>query len=96
MEHVAHDASVYARIEAAVRGRSATMSSAAGVLAPIADALVIVAGGGTDPRGVRRGHAAFRELLQTMYDNRRKRPESAGFSSDCARAIAELHTPNFM
>jgi TusA-related sulfurtransferase len=100
MAHVAHvlahDASVYARLEAAVRRRSATMSSAAGVPAPIGDALVILAAGGTDPRGVRRGHAAFRELLQAMHDNRRKRLETAGFNADQARTISELHTPNFM
>jgi hypothetical protein len=100
MAHVkhamAHDATLYARLEAAVRRRAATMSSAGGVPAPIADALAILAARGDDPRSVRRGHAAFRELLETMHINRRKRLESAGFTADQARVLSELHTPNFM
>ena len=91
-----HDATVFTRLEAAVRKRAATLSSAGGVPAPIADALVILAAGGDDPAAVRRGHGAFRELLLTMLDNRRKRLESAGFTGEQARIISELHTPNFM
>jgi TusA-related sulfurtransferase len=100
MAHVryalAHDATLYGRLEAAVRKRAATMSAAGGVPAPIADALTILAAGGTDPRGVRRGHEAFRELLETMHQNRVKRLETAGFSPEQAKTLSDLHTPNFM
>jgi TusA-related sulfurtransferase len=100
MSHVrhalSHDATLFGRLEAAVRRRAATMSSAAGVPAPIADALTILAAGGTDPRGVRRGHEAFRELLEMMHVNRVKRLETAGFTPDQAKTLSDLHTPNFM
>lgn len=91
-----HDPSLYGRLEAAVRKRAATMASAAGVPAPLADALTILAAGGTDPRGVRKGHDAFRELMETMHQNRVKRLEHAGFSADQAKTLSDLHTPNFM
>lgn len=100
MAHVrhalAHDATLYARLEAAVRKRAATMSAASGVPTPIADALTILAAGGTDPRAVRRGHDAFRELLETMHQNRVKRLETAGFTPEQAKTLSDLHTPNFM
>ena len=91
-----HDASLYGRLEAAVRKRAATMASAGGVPAPLADALTIYAAGGDDPRGVKKGYDAFRELLGTMHDNRVKRLEHAGFSADQAKTLSDLHTPNFM
>ena len=93
---LAHDSSLYGRLEAAVRKRAATMASAAGVPAPLADALTILAAGGTDPRGVRKGHDAFRELMETMHVNRMKRLEHAGFSPEQAKTLSDLHTPNFM
>jgi len=100
LAHVRHalrrDASLYGRLEAAVRRRAATMASAAGVPAPVSDALTILAAGGSDPRGVRKGHEAYRELLETMHENRMKRLEHAGFSPEQAKTLSDLHTPNFM
>ena len=100
LAHVRHalgrDPSLYGRLEAAVRKRAATMASAGGVPAPLADALTILAAGGADPRGVRKGHEAFRELLETMHQNRTKRLEHAGFSPEQAKTLSDLHTPNFM
>ncbi|HXX92094.1 MAG TPA: ferritin-like domain-containing protein [Planctomycetota bacterium] len=100
MAHVRHalqrDPALYGRLEAAVRRRAASMSQAGGVPSPIADALTILAAGGSDPRAVRRGHDAFRELLETMHDNRVRRLESAGFSPEQAKTLSDLHTPNFM
>ncbi len=100
MAHVrhalSHDPSLYGRLEAAVRRRAATMSAAGGVPAPIADALTILAARGSGPREVRRGHEAFRELLDTMHANRIKRLETAGFTPGQAKTLSDLHTPNFM
>jgi hypothetical protein len=45
---------------------------------------------------VRRGHEAFRELLETMHENRVRRLEHAGFTPEQARTLSDLHTPNFM
>jgi TusA-related sulfurtransferase len=93
---LSHDPSLYARLEAAVRRRAATMAQAGGVPAPIADALTILAARGTDPVSIRRGHTAFRELLEVMHQNRVRRLEHAGFTPDQARTLSDLHTPNFM
>lgn len=91
-----HDPALYGRLEAAVRKRAATMAAAGGVPAPIADALTIYAAGGDTPAQVRKGHDAFRELLETMHENRSKRLEHAGFSAEQAKILSDLHTPNFM
>ncbi len=64
--------------------------------APLQDALTILAAGSAEPRAVARGHEAFRELLETMHLSRIRRLEYAGFTSQQAETISELHTPNFM
>jgi len=79
-----------------VRRRAATLHGVGGVPAPIQDALVIYAAGGTEPARVSRGHDAFRELLHTMHEGRVKRLLHAGFTPEQADSISGLHTPNFM
>ena len=100
MAHVrhalAHDETLYARLEASVRRRSATLAGTGGVPAPVQDALTIYAAGATDPRRVSRGHDAFRELLVTMHEGRIRRLRTAGFTAEQAATISDLHTPNFM
>jgi hypothetical protein len=98
--HVRHalacDATLYGRLERAVRRRSATLHGVGGVPAPIQDALVVLAARGDDPASIARGHDAFRQLLETMHVGRTKRLQTAGFSVEQARTLSELHTPNFM
>lgn len=93
---LSHDPALYGRLEGAVRRRAATLSNAGGVPAPIQDALTILAAGGCDPQSVARGHEAFRELLDTMHEQRVKRLLTGGFTPEQAQAISDLHTPNFM
>ena len=93
---LAHDETLYPRLEAAVRQRAATLAGAGGVPAPVQDALTIYAAGASDPRRVARGHEAFRELLVAMHDGRIRRLRSAGFTAEQAAVISDLHTPNFM
>jgi hypothetical protein len=93
---LSHDVGLYARLEASVRRRAATLAGVGGVPAPLQDALTVLAARGTDPRAIARGHEAFRELLATMHANRLKRLEHAGFSPEQAETISSLHTPNFM
>jgi TusA-related sulfurtransferase len=93
---LAHDATLYSRLEASVGRRAATLAGTGGVPAPVQDALTIYAAGGSDPRRVATGHEAFRELLATMHDGRTRRLRSAGFSAEQAAMISDLHTPNFM
>jgi TusA-related sulfurtransferase len=100
LAHVRHalasDATLYGRLEAAVRRRAATLSGVGGVPAPLQDALTVLAAGGTQPRAIARGHEAFRGLLDTMHEGRIRRLRHAGFTADQAQTISDLHTPNFM
>ena len=100
MSHVRHvlehDPSLYGRLEAAVRRRAAVLQDAGGVPAAIQDALVVLAAGGTEPKAIRRGHRAFRELLETMHERRIRRLVHTGFSPEQAEALSSLHTANFM
>jgi hypothetical protein len=91
-----HDATLYGRLEGAVRHRSATLHGVGGVPAPIQDALVVLAAGGEAPASIARGHDAFRELLETMHVGRTKRLQTAGFTPEQAQILSGLHTPNFM
>jgi TusA-related sulfurtransferase len=93
---LAHDASLYRRLEQAVRARAVTLAGAAGVPAPVQDALTMLAAGGPEPEKVARGHEAYRELLDTMHQSRIKRLLHAGFTPEQAETISTLHTPNFM
>ncbi|MBI1817469.1 MAG: ferritin-like domain-containing protein [Deltaproteobacteria bacterium] len=93
---LAHDPTLAARLEAAVRRRAATLHDAGGAPAPLIDALTILAARGTDPRAIARGHEAVRELLHTMHEARTRRLQSAGFTAEQAEILSELHTPNFM
>jgi TusA-related sulfurtransferase len=91
-----HDETLYPRLELAVRRRAATLAGLGGVPAPVQDALTIYAAGSSEPRRVRQGHDAFRELLATMHEGRIRRLRHAGFTADQAATISDLHTPNFM
>jgi len=91
-----NDPALYRRLVAAVQRRAATLHGVGGVPAPLQDALTILAAGDTNSQSVARGHAAFRELLETMHLNRIRRLEHAGFSLHQAETISQLHTPNFM
>lgn len=93
---LANDPTLYGRLENAVRRRAATLHGVGGVPAPLQDALTILAAGGTHPRDVARGHESFRELLETMHLSRIRRLEHAGFTTEQAETISQLHTPNFM
>lgn len=93
---LAHDESLYRRLEHAVRTRAATLAGVGSVPAPVQDALTMLAAGGTEPGQVSRGHEAFRELLETMHESRIKRLLHAGFTAEQAETISTLHTANFM
>ena len=93
---LAADPRLYGRLEAAVRRRAATLHGIHGVPAPLQDALTLLAAGGTEPSALAKGSEAFRDLLSTMHSNRIRRLGYAGFTSEQAERISELHTPNFM
>jgi len=87
---------LYARLEDAVRRRSARLSGAGSVPAPVIDALTILAAGGQEPSKIAAGHEAVQELMHEMHASRLKRLTHAGFTDAQAETISSLHTPNFM
>lgn len=93
---LAHDDTLYQRLETAVRKRAVSLSNVGGAPEPLQDGLTVLAAGSTDSKAIARGHDAFRELLHTMHESRVKRLEHAGFTSDQAKSLSDLHTPNFM
>jgi TusA-related sulfurtransferase len=93
---LAHDSTLYARLENAVRRRAATLSGVGGVPEALQDGLTILAAGGTAPKAVARGHEAFRALMHEMHQNRVRRLGHAGFTPEQAQTLSDLHTPNFM
>ncbi len=93
---LAHDDSLYGRLEAAVRRRAATLAGVGGAPEPLQDGLTVLAAGSTDAKAIARGHDAFRELLDTMHASRVKRLKHAGFTEQQAQTLSDLHTPNFM
>lgn len=98
--HVRHalaaDPTLFARLEAAVRRRAASLPASGAVPSAIQDALTIYAARGDDPPSVARGHEAFRALVDEMFAARVTRIETAGFTHEQAVALSGLHTPNFM
>jgi TusA-related sulfurtransferase len=93
---LAHDPTLYGRLEAAVRRRAASLHGVGGVPAALQDALTVLAAGGDGPRAIARGHDAYRELLEVMDLGRRRRLQHAGFTAHQAQVLSDLHTPNFM
>lgn len=93
---LAHDPTLYARLEAAVRKRAVSLANVGGAPEPLQDGLTVLAARGTEPQAIARGHEAFRELLHTMHGSRVKRLQHAGFTSEQAQTLSDLHTPNFM
>ena len=100
LAHVRHalslDPSLFTRLEAAVRRRSASLHGIGGVPAAVQDALTVLAAGSTEPRAIANGHEQFRVLIDTMHRGRVKRLLNAGFTTDQAEIMSGLHTPNFM
>jgi hypothetical protein len=98
--HVRHalaaDPTLFARLEAAVRRRAASLPASGAVPGPILDALTIYAAHGADPPSVARGHQLVREMIEEMFAARVTRIETAGFTHEQAVALSGLHTPNFM
>jgi TusA-related sulfurtransferase len=93
---LAHDATLYQRLEAAVRRRAASLANVGGAPEPLQDGLTVLAAGSAESKAIARGHDAFRQLLDDMHVNRVKRLEHAGFTREQAQTLSNLHTPNFM
>jgi TusA-related sulfurtransferase len=81
---------------AAAEERVAALQATSGANLPLAEALAVLAGGGTEPSQLARGVEAVRTLFQEMAERRVHRLQQLGLSAAAAEQISALHTPNFM
>lgn len=94
--HVSRAPSFTRDLVAAVEKRHDALRSTAGLNAAVWDALVLLAAGSFAPEDLVRGHDAALGLAVEMEEKRAKRLERIGFDGAEARALAALHTRNFM
>jgi hypothetical protein len=80
----------------ATRARAGSLAAVTSVSPVVLDALTVLAAGGLEPRAIREGARAVRELHAVMHANRVKRLVSCGFRPELASELSSLHTSNFM
>jgi hypothetical protein len=94
--HAQHDATLLARLAAAVGERHAALLEMSGRNEELFDALVVIAAGRLEPRAIGAGFDAVQRLLGQMDAVRRQCLEAIGFPPDDAARLSGLHTRNFM
>jgi len=62
----------------------------------VEESLIVLAAGGLQPERLPGGVRAVRRLYETMHENRIKRLQQIGFSSEDSEHVSQSHTPNFM
>lgn len=90
------DATLPARMAAAIERRNDALRETTGLNAEVFDALIVIAAGGLEPENVARGFDAVAELTRQMHAGRRNRLRLVGFDAERAEALSALHTRNFM
>lgn len=90
------DATLVARLAAAIERRHEMLRNTAGLNAEVFDALIVLAAGGFEPERIARGHQAVVELTRQMHAGRRNRLRLVGFGPEQAESSSGLHTRNFM
>ena len=94
--HMAQDATLHARLAAAVDRRHDALAATAGLSEDVADALIVLAAGAFTPEAIATGFARVQALKADMDVGRRGRLLRLGFAPDQAAALSALHTRNFM
>ncbi|MEJ0004196.1 MAG: ferritin-like domain-containing protein [Pararobbsia sp.] len=84
------------KLAQAVERRHDALAATAGLNEEVFDALILVAAGELTPAAVARGYVRVQQLTREMADGRYTRLVRLGFERDHARALASLHTRNFM
>lgn len=90
------DATLAARMAAAIERRHEMLRNTAGLNAEVFDALIVLAAGGFEPERIALGHDAVVELMRQMQAGRRNRLRLVGLQPEQAQALSGLHTRNFM
>jgi len=97
MKHaIESDASFKEKLAAAAGERAASLAEVRNVNPLVEESLVVLAAGGLQPERLPVGVRAVRALYQTMHENRMKRLQQIGFSSEDSEHLSQSHTPNFM
>jgi len=84
------------RLAAAARERAASLAEVRSVNPLVEESLIVLAAGGLQPERLPGGVRAVRGLYETMHENRIKRLQQIGFSSEDSEHVSQSHTPNFM
>lgn len=100
MEHLRYvferEPEMRASMTAAVERRSRMLASISGLSPFVHDALTIMAGGGVEPKQIRKGAERVAQLHREMDRARRERLQSLGFATEIAKQMSVYHTRNFM
>jgi hypothetical protein len=96
MEHAHHDATLPAKLAAAIEERNEALRATSGLNEEVHEALVVLAAGSFDPDAIAMGHDRVQELTRQMDAGRRLRLRKLGFAEQQAIALSSLHTRNFM
>jgi hypothetical protein len=81
---------------AAAEARAAKLVSLSGLSPILVESLTIMAAPSLQPAELSEAARDINELMVTMERNRLRRLAAAGFDSDTARHLSDLHTPNLM
>jgi len=97
MKHaIESDPNFKQKLAAAARERAASLAEVRSVNPLVEESLIVLAAGGLQPDRLPAGVRAVRELYDTMHENRIKRLQQIGFSSEDSEHLSQSHTPNFM
>jgi hypothetical protein len=91
-----HDASLQARLAAAVEHRYTALAQTSGLNEEVFDALVLLAAGDWSPSAIAAGFDKVQTLKDDMAQGRELRLNRLGFRDGEASRLAHLHTRNFM
>jgi hypothetical protein len=95
-QRLAADPGLVETLEAAASERAASLREVAGGNPFVAEALAILAGGGSRPDQMAAGLDAVRTLQERMHVGRVRRMLQIGLDRELAARISALHTPNYM
>jgi TusA-related sulfurtransferase len=97
MKHaIESDGSFRTKLAIAARERASALAEVRSVNPLVEESLIILAAGGLNAQTLPKGVRAVRDLYNSMHENRIKRLQLIGFSSDDSEALSQSHTPNFM
>ena len=90
------DPSAAEQLKAAVEARAAKLTSLTGMSPLLMESLTVMAAGSVTPAALSAAAAEVKELSRQMEVNRIRRLRAAGFASNDAQYLSDLHTPNLM